>query len=120
MDELFYKWFNDNKTKLNNKGIQTEKISKSIPNPNPSVIADHTTETHMGRVTVWKSGLIDMEILDQSSAETVFYKQTKITDEYPDIEVLLVLSSKVAELILNSLFNGCFTSIKSKYFICLI
>jgi hypothetical protein len=89
MDDLFYKWFYDNRTKLNNKGIQTEEITKSPPNPNPSVSADHTTETYMGRVTVWKSGLIDVEILDQCSAKRVYYKHFEITDENPNEEYLL-------------------------------
>jgi hypothetical protein len=44
----------------------------------------------MGRVTVWSSGSIDMEILDQSSGETVFHKSLEINDKNINIESFLV------------------------------
>jgi hypothetical protein len=39
-DELFYKWINDHKEKLQKIGIQTDLISESIQscNPNPSIL----------------------------------------------------------------------------------
>lgn len=49
MDETFYKWFNDNKVVLANKSIQTDEIKQSVPNSNPSIVAEHTTDTSMGR-----------------------------------------------------------------------
>ncbi|WP_156487451.1 immunity protein TriTu family protein [Neobacillus novalis] len=91
MDELFYRWFNDHKEKLQKMGIQTDLISKSIQscNPNPSIFVDHLTSTRGGRVTVWKSGFIDMEILDIQSVELIFFKHLDLTVEYSDIENLL-------------------------------
>jgi hypothetical protein len=68
MDELFYKWFNDYKEKLQKMGIQTDLISKS------KYFVDHLTSLRIGRVTVWKSGFIEMEILDIQSSEQIFYK----------------------------------------------
>jgi hypothetical protein len=97
MDETFYKWFNENKASLVNKGIQTEEIKQSVPNTNPNVVAEYTTDMRIGRVTVWKSGLIDMEILEQSSMETVFYRHLEITDDYPDVEI--IIEDYVKELI---------------------
>jgi len=88
MDDKFHKWFTDNKTALENKGIQTDEIKQSVPNSNPSIFAEHTTDTRIGRVTVWKSGLIDMEILEQSSMETVFYRHLQKTDN-PDVEIII-------------------------------
>lgn len=97
MEQLFYRWFNENKTVLANKGIQTEEIKQSKRNINPSVVAEHTTDLRIGRVTVWNSGLLDMEILEQSSMETVFYKHLEITDDYLDVEV--IIEDYVKELI---------------------
>jgi hypothetical protein len=96
MDDKFYKWFNDIKTALENKCIQTGEIKQSVPNSNPSIFAEHTTDSRIGRVTVWKSGLIDMEILEQSSMETVFYRHLQITDN-PDVEV--IIENYVKELV---------------------
>jgi hypothetical protein len=69
--------------------IQTELISKSIPNPNPSVCAHHSTEKKMGEVIVWKSGFIDMIIFDIQSGEQIFYKHLNLSVKYSEIENLL-------------------------------
>lgn len=91
MDELFYKWFNDHKEKLQNIGIQTDLIEKStqFSNPNLSVFADHLTDTKFGRVTVWKSGFINMEILDIQSEELIFFKHLDFSVKYSEIGNLL-------------------------------
>lgn len=89
MNEIFYKWLNENQVRLGKKGIQTQNISKSPQNPNPSVFTDHYYVNKLGRITVWKSGIIDMEILDEQSEETVFHKHFEITDKSPNVENVL-------------------------------
>jgi hypothetical protein len=56
---------------------------------NPEIFADHISSTKMGRVTVWNSGLIDMQILDQNSGETVFYRHLQIKETNPRIDCVL-------------------------------
>src|SRR4051812_29671789 len=95
MEELFYSWFNENKEKLQQMGIETDLISKPTSTSSPAIFADHLTEIKVGRVTVWNSGSINLEILDQSSGETVYHKHFEISDKTPNIENLLADYFKV-------------------------
>ena len=89
MEELFYSWFKENKEELLNRGIETDLILEPTLTDNPAIFADHFSSTKMGRVTVWNSGSIDIEILDKFSGDTVFYKHLEIKVKDPHIEFVL-------------------------------
>jgi hypothetical protein len=74
VEELFYSWFKENKEELRKKGIETDLISEPTLTDNPSIFADHLSSTKIGRVTVWNSGAIDIEIADQLTGQTVLNK----------------------------------------------
>ena len=59
-----------NTTQLRKRGIETDLISEPTLTDNPAIFADHLSSTKMGRVTVWNTGAIDIEILDQFTGQT--------------------------------------------------
>jgi hypothetical protein len=89
VEELFYSWFKEHKEELLNKGIATDLISEPTLTDNPAIFADHISSTRMGRVTVWNSGLIEMEIVEQNASETVYYQHLEINEQNPRVEVIL-------------------------------
>ncbi|WHY75285.1 hypothetical protein QNH20_14110 [Neobacillus sp. WH10] len=72
MEELFYSWFKEHREELLKKGIVTDLILEPTTTDNPAIFADHLSSTKMGRVTVWNSGSIEIEILDQISGGRYF------------------------------------------------
>ncbi|OIJ20708.1 hypothetical protein BKP45_08680 [Anaerobacillus alkalidiazotrophicus] len=89
MEELFYSWFKENKEELRKKGIETDLISGPTLTDNPSIFADHLSVTKMGRVTVWNSGAIDIEIVDQLTGQTVLNKHLEIREKTPCVKSIL-------------------------------
>jgi hypothetical protein len=89
VEELFYSWFKEHKDELLNKGVATDLISKPTLTDNPAIFADHLSSTRMGRVTVWNSGSIEIEIVEQNTSETVYYKHLEINEQNPCVEVIL-------------------------------
>ncbi|MEW9122687.1 MAG: hypothetical protein AB2421_08235 [Thermotaleaceae bacterium] len=89
MEELFYSWFKEHKEDLLKTGIATELISEPTLTDNPAIFADHFSSTRMGRVTVWNSGSIEIEVVEQDASETVYYKHLEINEENPRVEVIL-------------------------------
>ncbi|MEO2075981.1 MAG: hypothetical protein ABGX20_11485 [Bacillus sp. (in: firmicutes)] len=89
MKELFFSWFKEHKEELLKRGIKTDLILEPTMTDNSAIYADHISSGRMGRVTVWNSGLIDMEILDQNSGETIFYTHLEIRETNPQINCVL-------------------------------
>jgi hypothetical protein len=89
VEEIFYSWFTEHKEELLNKGIATDSISEPTLTDNPAIFADHLSSTRMGRVTVWNSGSIEIEIVEQNTSETVYYQHLEINEQNPCIEFIL-------------------------------
>lgn len=86
---MFYSWFKKNKEELRKMGIETNLISEPTMTDNPAIFADHLSSTKMGRVTVWNSGAIDIEVLDQFTGQTVLNKHLEITEKSPCVKFIL-------------------------------
>lgn len=74
---------------LKQKGIETDLLLVPTLTDNPATFADHITETKMGRVSIWDSGSLNLEVLDQSTGKTVYFKDIEILDKNPNMEQLL-------------------------------
>lgn len=74
MNLNFKKWIEDNKKNLYEKNIVVKNIVTSGEKSNdPSTRADFFSAKYLGCVTVWKSGSIDIEVLDIEKISTVFF-----------------------------------------------
>ena len=65
------------------------------PSDNPAMRLDFESPLHIGLVTVWESGLCDLEVIDVSTEQTVFYQHYELSSEaefhqtYPDLVVFM-------------------------------
>jgi len=56
-------------------GITIDQIIENDePTDNDGIAVDYLSKICLGRVSVWESGDVDMEILNISSEEVLFYK----------------------------------------------
>lgn len=79
MNMKFKKWIEDNKKRLSKKNIKVENVVSSGEQSNdPSTRADFFSSKYLGCVTVWKSGNVDVEILDIEKISTVFFDNNKV------------------------------------------
>ncbi len=73
--KLFLQWNEENRKKLDKMGITIDQIIENDePTDNDGVAVDYLSEICLGRVSVWESGDVDMEILNISSEEVLLYK----------------------------------------------
>ena len=89
MDLKFKKWVENNKNSLLKQNIVVEEVvNAGRKSNNPSTRADFISDRYLGRVTVWKSGSIDLEILDIEKISSVFFDSTEV-DSNTDFNVFL-------------------------------
>jgi len=89
MTDLFLQWNEENHKALNNMGVTIDQILMSKePTNNVCVAIDYLSKACLGRVSVWESGNIDIEILDIDSEKVLLYEHYDF-DKSPDFWNLL-------------------------------
>lgn len=87
---LLKEWLSQNEKKLEDLGIKLDDLTYSVEgSPDPSLRVDHVSDSCMGRITVWSSKKIDIEVIDFNTGETKFYEQKGITDDFPNFNLFL-------------------------------
>lgn len=75
MHRRFLEWIKEIRDGLEEKGIMTDHINVTSNDvPNPSTIVDHSTQYCMGRVSVWETGQMDVEVLHIDTEKTLLYE----------------------------------------------
>lgn len=75
MTKRFLQWNEENHKRLDKMGITIDQIIENDePTDNNGMAVDYLSEICLGRVSVWQSGDVDIEILDISSEEVLLYK----------------------------------------------
>ncbi|WP_248926751.1 hypothetical protein [Paenibacillus hamazuiensis] len=88
MISKFSSWIESNKLNLQDLGIISEKIIKSSNNLNPSITIHQTTDDCLGQISVWESGLVDMEVISISDGRKLLYEHQEISNE-PNFDEIL-------------------------------
>ena len=79
MDIRFKQWAEDNAKILLNKGITTDNIiNAGQESNNPSTRVDHMTDSCLGRITVWKSRDMNIEVLDVETCDTIMFENYEL------------------------------------------
>lgn len=79
MNLKFKKWLDNNRVFLYKKNIKVENVVTAGEQSNdPSTRADFLSNKYLGCVTVWRSGSVDLEILDIEKISTVFFDSKKV------------------------------------------
>ncbi|GIO67643.1 immunity protein TriTu family protein [Paenibacillus cookii] len=87
---LLKEWLSQNEKKLEGLGIKLDDLTYSVEgSPDPSLSVDHVSDSSMGRITVWSSKKIDIEVIDFNTGDTKLYEQKEITDDFPNFDLLL-------------------------------
>jgi len=82
MNSLFIEWISNNESKLLDMGIETENIRESPSGTIDSgVTVEQTSKRCLGQISVWCSGLMDIEILDIQSESRLLYKHLNVTED---------------------------------------
>jgi hypothetical protein len=79
MNEVFLQWAKEHEKDLLERGIVSEipDLSKEVLEKklqNPCQVVYFYSKTHLGFVSVWKSGIMDMEILNAENSNLEFYQ----------------------------------------------
>lgn len=75
MTKRFLQWNEENRNKFDKMGITIDQIiNNDKTTDNDGIAIDYLSKICLGRVSVWESGDIDMEILNISSEEVLLYK----------------------------------------------
>ena len=75
-------------------GIKYE-LTYCQPSDNPAMRLDFESPLHIGQVTVWESGLCDMELVEIASEQTVLYQHHELKSEaefhqtYPNLVMFM-------------------------------
>ncbi len=89
MDIKFKQWAKGTAKILLNKGITTDNvINAGQESNNSSTRVDHMTDNCLGRITVWKSGDINMEVLDVETSDTILFENYTM-EEHAKFETYL-------------------------------
>lgn len=90
MLRLFKEWLSNNEIKFKGLGIKIDDITQSIEDsPDPSIRVDHISYNSMGRITVWGSKKIDIEVIDFNTGDTKLFEHKQINNEVPNFDLLL-------------------------------
>lgn len=88
MHKILIEWLNENKLKLLEMGIETENVRVSPDNSiDQAVTVEQLSKTCIGQVSIWRSGLIDIEILDIETERRLLYEHYELT-QVPDFNKL--------------------------------
>lgn len=89
MNKLFMEWLNENKEKLRQIGIQTESIKESpVSSLNQGVTIENISKNCLGQVSVWHSGLMDIEVLEIETESRLLYEHYEFS-QAPDFSKVL-------------------------------
>jgi len=88
MNTVFVEWVNLKKESFENDGVNTDDINVAANNVNPSVAVDYSSQSCIGRVSVWQSGLMDIEILHIDTEERLLFEHHQL-DGIPDFDKIL-------------------------------
>lgn len=90
MHKKFFKWIKNVENDLVVKGITTENINVTDDNvPNPSITVDNFSQVCIGRISVWETGEMDVEVLHFETEERLMYEHYELGDE-PDFDKILI------------------------------
>lgn len=82
MQSILVNWQNENSAKLLEMGIETENIRQSPDNSlDQGVTVEHMSKKCIGQISVWKSGLMDVEILDIETENRLLYEHYEVTKD---------------------------------------
>lgn len=74
----FYKWVKGTEKYYANRGVGLDYLKVNNVDieitDNPATRADYLTEKYMGSVIVWKSGFMDIQIMDIETEKMVLYE----------------------------------------------
>ncbi len=90
-------WFGSNTHNFERMGI-TFSFSEITKTDNPAQFVDFDTNTHMARLTLWKSGDCDFEIIENETAKQVVYDHQMINSESQLSNFLTRVFSKLSDL----------------------
>lgn len=88
MHSIFLKWVEERKPQIDMLKISTDEVNIAENNVNPSVTVDYSSEMCIGRVSVWETGLIDMEVLDSDTGKRLYFEHHQLKDNL-DFDKLL-------------------------------
>lgn len=89
MNKRLIEWLRTNNTILVDMGIETENVRESpVDSLDQGVTFEHASEKCLGQVSVWKSGLMDIEVLEIESESRVLYEHHEL-DENVDFGSIL-------------------------------
>ncbi|CAH2715091.1 hypothetical protein BACCIP111895_02275 [Neobacillus rhizosphaerae] len=87
---ILKEWLSLNEKKLEGLGIKLDDLTHSVESsPDPSLRVDHISNSSMGRITVWSSKKVDIEVVDFNTGDTKLYEQKEINDDMPNFDLLL-------------------------------
>lgn len=102
MNNRLIEWINKNKVKLLEMGIETENVRESPDdNLDQGVTVEHASKSCLGQISVWRSGLMDIEILDIETENRLLYEYHEFMQD-PNFDDLLqkyikIMKSGIAE-----------------------
>jgi hypothetical protein len=86
MHTLFQNWFDKNQDLFVKNGIKTEYVRRSQTD-NPSITFEQESPCCLGQISIWESGLLDMEVLHMGNEKTILYEhhEFKVAPNFGDI-----------------------------------
>lgn len=89
MNKHLIEWQNENKLNLLEMGIETENIRESPDNSlDQGVTVEHISKSCLGQISIWKSGLMDIEIIDIETENRLLYEHHEF-EQTPNFDDLL-------------------------------
>ena len=89
MRELLQNWIEMRRTDLAKIGITTGEVhmGPDVP-PKPGLYVDHDTSTALGRIVIWESGEMEVEVISAEDGKQLFWKYYELEGE-PNFDLLL-------------------------------
>jgi len=95
MNEKFLKWLESKKDELEKSGVTIDNINITNQNvPNPSITVDHFSQICLGRISVWETGEMDIEVLHFESEKRLLFEHYEL-QENADFSKILVNYFKI-------------------------
>ncbi|NLV37378.1 MAG: hypothetical protein GXY17_11980 [Clostridiaceae bacterium] len=89
MNKRVIEWLRANNIILDNMGIQTENIRESPKDSiDQGVTVEHASEKCLGQISIWESGLMDIEVVEIESESRVLYEHYEL-DQNADFTDIL-------------------------------
>lgn len=82
MRELLQNWIETRRTDLAKIGITTGEVhmGPDVP-PNPGLYVDHHTSSALGRILIWDSGEMEVEVISTKDGKQLFWKYYQLAGE---------------------------------------